>query len=146
MTGTRYRNRARLVVGHRKRASGRPDQSGLAPENLTTFAHCSVSSTINFWKSAGDPANGAWPRSVSRCLNFGSDKIASSSELSLLTISPGVFFGATRPYHWLASYVGTISLADGRSGSPSERLTVVTANAPSLPVRTYSIAPDNGEK
>src|SRR5262249_61257383 len=81
----------------------RPDQSGLAPDSLITFAHFSVSSIISFSKSAGDPANVVAPRSASRCLNFGSARTALISELSLLTISPGVFLGAARPYHWLAS-------------------------------------------
>src|SRR5262245_45692883 len=112
-------------------------QSGLAPENLITFAHFSVSAAISFWKSAGDPPNVMRPRSVSRCLNFGSAKMALTSALSLLTTSAGVSFGPMRPYHWLASYMGTVSLAAGRFGSASERLSVVTANAPSRPVRTY---------
>src|SRR5262249_36868628 len=41
-------------------------QSGLAPANLTTLAHFSVSETSNRPKSAGEPAITAPPRSESR--------------------------------------------------------------------------------
>jgi hypothetical protein len=45
---------------------GFPAYSGLAPENLTTFAHFSVSSTMNLPKSEGEPANVVPPRSANR--------------------------------------------------------------------------------
>src|SRR5262249_44092491 len=41
-------------------------QSALAPENLTTLPHFSVSSAISFPKSVGDPANPVPPSSASR--------------------------------------------------------------------------------
>src|SRR5262249_26440273 len=39
-------------------------QSALAPENLTTLAHFSVSSANSFAKSAGEPGSGVPPRSA----------------------------------------------------------------------------------
>src|SRR5262245_55435246 len=42
------------------------DYSALAPENLTTLAHLSVSSAISRAKSAGEPANGVPPIWASR--------------------------------------------------------------------------------
>src|SRR5437016_1160563 len=68
-----------------------PDQSGFAPENLTTFAHFSVSSAMSFPKSAGEPANTVAPMSTIRAFILGSAKPALISLLSLSTISVGVF-------------------------------------------------------
>ena len=45
-----------------------PDQSGFAPENLTTLAHFSVSLAMNFSNSAGRSAITVEPRSASRAL------------------------------------------------------------------------------
>src|SRR5205085_334506 len=79
------------------------DQLGLAPENLTTFAHFSVSSVIILPKSAGDPASTVLPRSASRAFTLGSARAALIDWLSLSIISTGVFLGAPRPYTELAS-------------------------------------------
>jgi hypothetical protein len=43
-------------------SSDSADHSGFAPENLTTFAHFSVSSAMNLPKSAGVPGSGVPPR------------------------------------------------------------------------------------
>src|SRR4249919_2506390 len=43
-----------------------PGQSGLAPDDLTTAPHLSVSSATNFPKSAAEPGNTVVPRSASR--------------------------------------------------------------------------------
>src|ERR1700731_2999329 len=56
-------------------------QSGLAPENFTTLAHFSVSSTISLAKSAGDPPSMVPPRSPSLALTFGSASVALMSRL-----------------------------------------------------------------
>jgi len=61
--------------------------------------------------------------------------------LSLSIISDGVFLGASRPTHWLASKPASSSPMVGISGSASERVAVVTANARSLAARMYSIDP-----
>src|SRR5260370_28303805 len=71
--------------------------SALAPENLTTLAHFSVSSATSLPKSAGEPASGVPPKSASRALIFGSASPALISLLSLSTISAGAFFGAPPP-------------------------------------------------
>ncbi len=42
------------------------DQSGFAPEIVTTFAHFSVSSAMNLPNSAGDIGVGTPPRSANR--------------------------------------------------------------------------------
>ena len=47
-------------------------QSGLAPENLTTLAHFTVSSAMSMPKSAGEPRSTVPPRSASRDLILGS--------------------------------------------------------------------------
>src|SRR6266576_604706 len=78
-----------------------PSQSGLAPENLTTLAHFSVSSAMSFPKSAGESASPMLPRSASRALILGSARPALISLLSLSTISAGVFLGAPTPYQVL---------------------------------------------
>src|SRR4030095_7244659 len=67
----------------------RADHSALMPANLTTLAHFSVSSAMNFPKSAGEPANTAAPRSVRRDFMFGSARAALISLLSFSTISMG---------------------------------------------------------
>ena len=78
-------------------------QSALAPENLTTLPHFSVSSAMSFPKSAGEPKSGVPPRSASLAFILGSARAALISLLSLSTISAGVAFGAPRPYQALAS-------------------------------------------
>src|SRR6266568_8182320 len=47
-------------------------QSALAPENLTTLPHFSVSSAMSFPKSGGEPKSGVPPRSASRAFSLGS--------------------------------------------------------------------------
>src|SRR5262249_62229715 len=66
------------VVGDSRRSSGRIRgtgrygifarcvYSGLMPANFTTLAHFSVSSAMNFPKSADEPAHTAHPRSMRR--------------------------------------------------------------------------------
>src|SRR5262249_47091687 len=77
--------------------------SGLRPANFTTFAHFSVSSTMNFPKSGGVIGIGTPPRSASCALILGSARPALNSLLSLSTTSAGVAFGAPTPYQVLAS-------------------------------------------
>src|SRR5262249_50515227 len=77
--------------------------SGLSPANFTTLAHFSVSSAMNFPKSAGEPDNAVPPRSARRALNLGSARAALISRLSLSTISAGVFFGVPTPLQKLDS-------------------------------------------
>src|SRR5262245_57441564 len=79
------------------------DQSGFAPENMTTLAHFSVSATIILPKSSGEPASVMPPRSAKRAFNLGSASPALISLLSLSTISAGVAFGAPMPRNALAS-------------------------------------------
>src|SRR5258708_3291389 len=83
--------------------AGLVGQSGLAPVNLTTLPHFSVSSAMSLPKSAGEPANGVVPRSPSRAFNSGSARPALISLLSLSITSTGVFLGAPMPYQALAS-------------------------------------------
>src|SRR5262249_55522640 len=79
------------------------DQSGFAPENFTTFAAFWVSSAMSFRNGAGVMGTGT-PRSPpSRASSFGSPSTAFTAVLSVSTISGGVPFGATIPYHTTAS-------------------------------------------
>src|ERR1043166_942429 len=78
-------------------------QVTLAPENLTTLPHFSVSSATSLPKSAGEPESSVAPSSANRALVLGSARIALTSRLSLAMISAGVPFGAPRPYHEVAS-------------------------------------------
>src|SRR5262249_19055314 len=71
----------------------RADYSALMPANFTTFAHFSVSSAMNFPKSAGEPANTAAPRSVRRFFMLGSARAALISLLSFSTMPVGVALG-----------------------------------------------------
>src|SRR5262249_47960346 len=93
--------------GHRpfaeRRLWNRPHQSALAPDNLTTLAHFSVSSAMSFPKSAGEPKSGVPPRSASPAFIFGSPGPALISLLSLSMISTGVPLGAPMPFQLLAS-------------------------------------------
>src|SRR5262249_34538939 len=116
-----------------------PGYSGLMPANLITLAHFSVSSAINFPKSAGEPGSTAAPCSANRALIVGSARPALISLLSLSTLSVGVFLGAPTPNHTDASGRGTKSLIVGISGHRSERVDVVTAKGRSLPARMCAI-------
>src|SRR5262245_59489798 len=107
--------------------------SGLILPARTTLAHFSISSTISFPQSAGEPGSVHAPISASRALSFGSASPALISWFNLSTMSAGVFLGAHTPFHVLASYPVTKSPMVGRSGSASERVAVVTARARSLP-------------
>src|SRR5262249_36777814 len=78
-------------------------QSALAPENLITSAHFSVSVAMNLAKSEDEPGNTAAPRSANRAFSFGSARPALISLLSLSTISAGVSLGAPMPCSALAS-------------------------------------------
>jgi hypothetical protein len=66
------------------------DYSALMPANLTTVAHFSVSSAMNFPNSAGDPANTAHPRSVSR-LAPALDRITKAGSQVLIVQPNGLF-------------------------------------------------------
>ena len=79
----------------RKFRRGRADYSALMPANLITLVHFSVSSAMNFPKSAGEPANGAPPRSASRALILGCARPALISLLSLWVTSSGESYSAT---------------------------------------------------
>src|SRR5215467_9782528 len=72
-------------------------QSALAPENLTTLPHFSVSSAMNLAKSTGVIGIGTEPSSAIRALIAGSVRPALISLLSLLTTSVAVFLGAPMP-------------------------------------------------
>ncbi len=81
--------------------AGLPNQSGFAPENLTTFAHFSVSSAISLPKSAGEPGSGVPPNSASRALILGSTSPALISLLSLSMIPAAfsIFVTMNCPFH-----------------------------------------------
>src|SRR5262245_47713071 len=86
-----------------ERSTGdRRRQSAMMPTNFTTLPHLSVSSAMNFPKSAGEPTSGVLPRSASRALILGSARPALISLLSFSTISAGVAFGAPLPDQVLA--------------------------------------------
>ena len=68
-----------------------------------TLRHFSVSSTISFSKSAGEPASGMPPNSANRALTLGSAKPALMWRLRMLMIPLGVFFGTQMPFQPLAS-------------------------------------------
>src|SRR6516165_10592975 len=84
-------------------------QLTLAPENLTTLAHFSVSSTTNFANSGGAIDIGSAPRPASRAFNLGSARATLISLLSFSTISVGVFFGTPTPAQNTDSAPGTKS-------------------------------------
>jgi hypothetical protein len=107
--------------------------------NLITLRHFSVSSAMSFAKSAGDPARGVPPRTASRSLILGSAIPALISLFSFSIIAVGVFRGAPTPYQEVASKPGTKSLSVGMSGSPSQRVALVTASGRSVPLLIYSI-------
>src|SRR5580704_3414947 len=74
------------------------DQSSLAPENLITLPHFSVSSTISSPKSAGEPASAVPPMSASHAFILESRRATLISLLSLSTISAGASLGIPTPY------------------------------------------------
>src|SRR5262249_55156168 len=113
--------------------------SGFAPDNFTTLPHFSVSSAMSLPKSAGEPRSTVPAKSANRAFNLGSASPVLISVLSFPMISGGVFLGAQRPTHWLASKPLTKSPTVGISGSASDRVAVVTAKARSLPALMYSI-------
>src|SRR5262245_57518422 len=90
-------------IGHNGIPLGTADQSGLAPANLTTLPHFSVSSAMSFLKSAGEPTSGVPPRSASRALILGSARPALIVSLSLSIVCDGVFLGAPTPNQAVAS-------------------------------------------
>src|ERR1043166_6035879 len=93
--------RSDLTTARRKfmedRSSDGQRHSALMLAARITLPHFSVSSSISFRKSAGEPARIMPPRSVSWALSFGSARPALISVLSLSTISPDVFPGAPTP-------------------------------------------------
>jgi hypothetical protein len=111
----------------------RAGQSALMLAVRITLAHFSISSAINLPKSVGEPVSTVPPRSAIRAFIVGSARAALISLLSVSMILAGVFLGAPTPDQALASYPGRNSLTVGRSGSPSQRVAVVTANGRSLP-------------
>src|SRR6185369_8543029 len=84
-------------------SSATANQFGLAPENLITFAHFSVSSAMLFTNSAGEAMTGGAPMSMNRALILASARPALISRLSFSMISTGVPFGAHMPFQPLAS-------------------------------------------
>src|SRR5437899_3049314 len=102
--------------------------SGLMPANLMTLAHFSVSSATSLAKAAGEPVSTVPPRSVNRAKILGSVTAVWTSLFSVSMIAAGVFLGAPRPLIELASYLGTNSPSVGISGSPVQRVAVVTPN------------------
>src|SRR4029453_698374 len=99
----------------------RPGHPGLMFAAWITLPHFSVSSAMSLPKSAGEPLRPGPPPSASRAFFFGAERAALISLWSLSTISAGVFAGAPRPYHVLASKPGTKSPTGGRPGNASER-------------------------
>src|SRR5262245_30867881 len=87
-------NRTHHRPDHAPRSSGAPPdrtgQSGLMPANLTTFAHLSVSSDMNFPKSADAIGIGSAPKATSLPFMAGSARAALISWLSLSMIPAGV--------------------------------------------------------
>jgi hypothetical protein len=122
----------------RCRRENRPHCALMLAERITS-PHFSVSSAINLRKSAGEFGKTVAPRSANRAFILGSARAALISPLSFSMISTGVFLGAPKPCHELASYPGRNSLKVGTSGSASMRVAVLTARARKLPVRMYSI-------
>src|SRR5262249_33678340 len=116
----------------------REGHSGLMPANLITLPHLSVSSAMKVPNWAGDPGNGAAPKSASRALNLGSANAVLISLLSLSTRSLGALLGALTPPQSLVSKPGTKSLTLATSGRASERVAVETARARNLLALTYS--------
>src|SRR5258708_38133539 len=57
--------RSNRVGSDREHGRDLVDQSGLAPDDLTTLPHLSVSSAMIFAKSAGEPASAVPPMSAS---------------------------------------------------------------------------------
>ena len=78
-------------------------QSGLMLATLITLPHFSVSSTMSLLNSVGVIDIGTPPRSAIRAVIFGSTRAALTSLFSLSMICVGVFLGAPRPNHPLAS-------------------------------------------
>src|SRR5262249_14006714 len=115
-----------------------PRQSALMLAARTTLPHFSVSSAMKVPNWAGDPGNGAAPKSASRALNLGSANAVLISLLSLSTRSLGVLLGALTPPQSLVSKSGTKSLTLATSGRASERVAVETARARNLLALTYS--------
>src|SRR5262249_2091757 len=77
--------------------------SGLMLAPRMTFAHFSVSSAMNLPKSAGVIDFGTLPMPANCVINLGSARAASIASWSLSMIAAGVSFGATTPFHTLAS-------------------------------------------
>src|SRR4051812_26080188 len=81
----------------------REGHPGLMLAARITLPHFSVSSAMSLPKSAGEPLSTVPPKSASLTLMSWSERAALISLLSLSTISVGVFPGAPRPCHVLAS-------------------------------------------
>src|SRR6516225_3659205 len=77
--------------------------SGLMFAERITLAHFSVSSAMNLPKSAGVIDFGTLPMPANCVINLGSARAASIASWSLSMIAAGVSFGATTPFHTLAS-------------------------------------------
>src|SRR5262249_60546103 len=94
---------------------------------------------MNLPNSGGERGKIPPPKSSSLALMVGSARPALISLLSLLIISDDVWLGAPTPNQVLASYPGKNSPTVGMSGSPLQRVGVVTASARKVPWRMYSI-------
>src|SRR5262245_64466874 len=101
--------------------------SALAPENLITLAHLSVSSARRLVYSLGDSASTSPPSSAKRALIVGSARAALISRLRVSMISAGVPFGAPIPAQALVSKPCTKTPSDGTAGSATTHVSAVAA-------------------
>src|SRR5262245_8310583 len=88
---------------HMERAIEVLGQTGVMPANFKTLPHFSVWCARSLPKSAGEPGSVEAPSSVNRACDLGSARTAFIALLTLSMASPGVLFGAPKPYHALAS-------------------------------------------
>src|SRR5262249_3945373 len=98
-----YDPKRTFAVDHMERVVGVLAQTGVMPANFTTLPHFSVSSARSLPKSAGEPGSVEAPSSANRAYDLGSARTAFTALLTLSMASPGVRFGAPKPYHALAS-------------------------------------------
>ena len=80
-------------------STAREAHSALMLAARITLAHFSVSSAMNFVKSAGEPGSAVPPNSANRAFILGSTRAAFVSLLSLSIISGAVPLGAPMPVH-----------------------------------------------
>src|SRR5262245_11710373 len=103
-----YRPTHTLPTAERFSATGRygtcrPRHSGLMLAIRMSLVHFPPSCAIRFPRSADDPPLARPPRSRKRAIVPGSARAALTASLSLSMPATGVFLGAPRPSHELAS-------------------------------------------